>query len=381
MVAADPEGHEERCREAEARRYVSAGRYRGTNSAGMRTLVAQTTVGDVARIDATVQHLADVLSAAGDDDPLQVRRAKALALLANPAQACLLLAAVHHPDEVRVGRPAAPPNPDQPVEPDPPDQSDQSDQPQEGEAQAVPSAVELAVAFGGVLAAYAEQTGSAGAWDRLRPPVSLVLHLSEGGAVARLSDHSGPLGPVGLAQLRDLLCDQLPDTVAGLVRREDGRPGRLRDHVVVRPVVDTAGQVPVDAYEVPAVMREALVHTTVYETFPWGTADARRCQADHSHAFDHGPRGGRPPPQQTRLANLAPLSAGHHNLKTHHGWRCHQPLPGLHLWQTPSGHWFRVDHTGTTALGREKPAILHQLEGPSRSRVESSFARLLLQVA
>ena len=65
------------------------------------------------------------------------------------------------------------------------------------------------------------------------------------------------------------------------------------------------------------------------------------------------------------------------------GWRCHQPLPGLYLWQTPSGHWFRIDHTGTTPLGRQRPEILRQQEGemPRRSRVETMIARVLLDVA
>ena len=157
-------------------------------------------------------------------------------------------------------------------------------------------------------------------------------------------------------------------------------------------MLDVAGQSPVDAYEVPASMRDAVVESSVFEIFPWGTAEARRCQLDHTAPYlgrrqDRGPAGGAVdearPPGQTRPDNLGPLSAGHHNLKTHGGWRCHQPLPGLYLWQTPSGHWFRVDHAGTTPLGRERPEILRQREGetPRRSRVETVIARVLLDVA
>ena len=89
---ADPELHEFRRQAAERRRYVSAGRYRGTNSFGMRTMVAQGPVGDVARVDALLDHLARLLKHHGDTDALQVRRSKAFGLLANPALVCALLA-------------------------------------------------------------------------------------------------------------------------------------------------------------------------------------------------------------------------------------------------------------------------------------------------
>src|SRR3954452_12825655 len=94
VIAADPAGHEARRVAAAAKRYVAAGRR--PNPAGLRTLVAQTTVGDVARLEAMIDHLATLIGRAGDTDPHQVRRTKALALLANPALACLFLAR-HHP--------------------------------------------------------------------------------------------------------------------------------------------------------------------------------------------------------------------------------------------------------------------------------------------
>jgi hypothetical protein len=87
IVRVDPEGHQERRREAEARAYVSAGRYRGTNAAGMRTLVAQLKAAQVARMEAMIQHVADLLAAAGDAASNDARRAKALVLLvASPAR-------------------------------------------------------------------------------------------------------------------------------------------------------------------------------------------------------------------------------------------------------------------------------------------------------
>ena len=76
IIAVDPEGHEVRRQLAAERRYVSIGR--DANGFGLRTLVAQTTAGDVLRFNAMVQHLAGLMAAAGDEDPLNVRRAKAL---------------------------------------------------------------------------------------------------------------------------------------------------------------------------------------------------------------------------------------------------------------------------------------------------------------
>ena len=47
----------------------------------------------IARLDATVAFLADALDAFGDRDPEDLRRVKAVALLANPVRAVELLAA------------------------------------------------------------------------------------------------------------------------------------------------------------------------------------------------------------------------------------------------------------------------------------------------
>ncbi len=167
----------------------------------------------------------------------------------------------------------------------------------------------------------------------------------------------------------------------------------------MRPVLDPLGQRPVDAYEPPPDMREAVELGAPFEIFPWGTAPSVVCDLDHTDPY-RDPPDGDPPPGQTRPGNLGPLSRRHHNLKTHHGWRCYQPLPGLFLWLTPSGWWYRVDHLGTTVLGRDEPAILRQrregAHGPrgavpaqparaapdlTRSRVETYLSDLVLRVS
>lgn len=325
VVAADPAGHERRRRVEAERRYVAVGRR--PNPEGLRTLVAQTTAGDVARLEAMVQHLADLAERTGDRDSLGVRRAEALALLADPARACL-----------RLAQGAAPAGP---AEEDP-------------ASVGSGTAVELGVVFGRLLAQQAPAV-----LRGLRPRTVLYVHLAEealgalrgapgtghpGAEVARVRE----LGAVGLTQLREWLGD---------------------DVVQVRPVLDLAGQRPLEAYEIPPSLAESLALREPFEVFPWGTAPTHRTDLDHTQPWRESlgadPPGRLEPPGQTGLHNLGPLSRHHHRAKTFGSFRCYQPLPGLYLWASPSGHWFRVDHTGTRPLGRRTPTILRQLRDPA----------------
>lgn len=304
VIAADPAAHEARLAEEENRRFVST--RRRSNAAGLRTMVARGAAGDIACLEAMVAHLAGLMAVAGDVDPADTRRAKALAMLANPASTCVFLAAAHDGD--------APPH----------DESGKSS----------PSAVELAVAFGRTLT----QRGPR-ALDVLRPRSVLYLHVSEealrgepGTQVARVDDPVAG-GPIGVEQLREW----------------------LKNHrVTVKPVLDLTGAEPVDEYSIPTHLREAMTLVTPFESFPYGTLSARQCDGDHSRAYVPMSRGG--PPGQTGLHNLGPLDRRHHLAKTFDGFAVHQVAVGLYYWRSPTGHWWRVDHRGTRGLGRlEKP--------------------------
>jgi hypothetical protein len=72
----------------------------------------------------------------------------------------------------------------------------------------------------------------------------------------------------------------------------------------------------------------------------------RRRDTDHPDPYV---RGG--PPGQTGLHNGARLTRHHHRIKTHSDWHLVQPGPGVYLWRSPHGFWFRVDHTGTHRTG------------------------------
>jgi hypothetical protein len=254
-----------------------------------------------------------------------VLRARALGLLANPALACVLLA-THHTGTDHT--------------------TDQTGTDQTGWE---PSTAHSAAALGRtLLTADAATRGTV--LDRLRPRTVLYLHLNPTDpTVARAEG----LGPTSLAQLRDWL---------GIDEHAD--------RITLRPVLGFPGQRAVDAYETPPDLAEALRIRHPHEIFPWGTRRSRTSDLDHTTPYQTGH------PEQTGPHNLGPLARGHHNLKTHGTFTCHQPLPGLYLWRTPTGHWYRVDHHGTHALGRDIPEIIRQRRH-ARSPVEYAFHDLL----
>ena len=90
IVKADPAAAAER--EAAAQTEQLARRTRSSEH-GIAGFYVRSTVGVIARLDATVAFLADALKAFGDPDPEDLRRVKAVAVLANPVRAVELLAA------------------------------------------------------------------------------------------------------------------------------------------------------------------------------------------------------------------------------------------------------------------------------------------------
>jgi hypothetical protein len=136
----------------------------------------------------------------------------------------------------------------------------------------------------------------------------------------------------------------------------------VRQQVRVRPVLDAAGVLPVDRYEIPDPMAELVAIRTPYEVFPFGTLSSRKADKDHVVPYD---RSHDAAPGQTCLENLAPLGRAHHRLKTHGGWFLHHPEPGTYWWRTRHGHWFRVDPTGTHHHGRD-PALDARFGPPAR---------------
>ena len=178
----------------------------------------------------------------------------------------------------------------------------------------------------------------------LLPEVQIHVHTYAGsparrGRIARVEGH----GPVTEAWVRRVL----------------GPHARF----TIRPVLDLAGQAPVDSYEIPDRHRRAVHLMTPADTFPYATCLSRRMQVDHTVPFDLGGVSG--------VGNYGPMTTPHHRIKTHGRWQVRQPFPGIYIWRDPHGAFYVVDHTGT-----------RRLPGPSaESRLEVEFSRLLFTVA
>jgi Domain of unknown function (DUF222) len=252
---------------------------------GTKTAFIRADASDLAWFDDTLDQVAESLAVLGDTSTKDVRRARAVGILAHPQHTL--------------------------------DLSDQA----------------AAVAAGAEPATIAEQPSqtsrqpdpqSRSATD-LRPRATLYVHLSEqaltGHApVARVED----VGPV------------LADTVKAWL-------GHCQ--VTVKPVIDLPGMAAVDAYEIPDRMREAVHLVCPADCFPFASSRARTGDIDHTDAYVPRDRGG--PPGQTRVGNLGPMTRLHHRIKTHSRWQVRQPFTGVYVWKSPHGRHYLVDHTGT----------------------------------
>ena len=134
----------------------------------------------------------------------------------------------------------------------------------------------------------------------------------------------------------------------------------------ITPVIDLAGQTPVDAWEIPDRHRQAVHLMTPADTFPFSPSTSRTMQIDHTEPYvpkrsrrDHA--GG-----QSRVGNYGPMTTTHHRIKTHGGWQVKQPFPGIYLWRDPHGAFYLVDHTGTRK--NRASSLSRPRKGPTADR-------------
>ena len=109
IYQADPAGAEQQAAAAARERFVRLGR---TSEHGLKLIIARAAAGDAIWFKATVDRIADILARQGDTDPVDMRRSKAIGILAQPAQALQLLC--QHQDDDWDG----PAEPSDDVEPD-----------------------------------------------------------------------------------------------------------------------------------------------------------------------------------------------------------------------------------------------------------------------
>ena len=121
--------------------------------------------------------------------------------------------------------------------------------------------------------------------------------------------------------------------------------------VEVQPVFNPNGITPVDAYDIPAPMRRAVLQRHPYEVFPYGTRSGG-FDLDHTRPYRWGNNW---TPGQTDPDNLGPLRRKSHRAKTHAGWKLTQPEPGQFTWTSPLGRHYLITTAGLTNDYRHAP--------------------------
>ena len=143
-------------------------------------------------------------------------------------------------------------------------------------------------------------------------------------------DAAAPLGTSAYVEgWGRLLSDTLPGFLAG-------------SNVTVRPVLDPNMIPDATGYEPTAAQRLALSVRNPRSVFPYSATSARRCDIDHTVAYDPTGRAG-----PTSMANLGPLERTAHRAKTAGHWLADQPEPGAFHWASPMGFEYLVTGEGT----------------------------------
>ena len=349
VVAADPESAEARRDEELKATYVAAGQ---CNEHGVKTLVAKAEAGDVIALLAMLDLLAGCLTTDGVDGTRAQLRARAVGIIANPAEALALL--------LRHALVDQPPAPDETAEPSPADTPDVPAKPddttgsgQTGDRRVRSRRLGVQDLFGDrrVDPREAESFDTsahqmpdvAGALDQDEvgdrdpgedsapdpdPPPEAPQDPATEPAPGGWMGHLGGAGM--LSRLFDLLRQKIdptklrPERVLyfhlqqsayrrdrnGVVRFEGEQPITLQHlhellqgaRVSVKPVIDLETIRAVETYAVPDDLREAIQLVSSHSLFPFSTTGSRAGSVDAEHAvsFDDDS-----PLPQTRLDNLA----------------------------------------------------------------------------
>ena len=254
----------------------------------MKTIIARAAAGDAVWILATVNRIAEILAADGDTDPMELRRSKAIGIVAQPAKALQLLA--EHCGDVSLAEDSK--DDHRSLITDPPSQA---------------------------------QVRSG------RPRAVLVFHLSD----AAISRGHGMVRPehgeaISLEELRGWLAETGCASPCG---RWSTRPIWLRS-------------MPTRSRNGCATQSGSATSPTC---FPFGSCTTATMDLDHTIPWRPMEQGG--PPGQTRRGNLGPFTRSHHRTVTHGRWRRRQPEPGQFVFRSPTGTIYLVTNQGTLRLG------------------------------
>src|SRR5918995_2278214 len=430
VIEADPQAAEQRARAAERDRFVRAGQ---ANAEGLKLLIAQANAGDVITFMAMVNRIAEILAFDGDPDPADVRRSKAIGILAQPAYALhLLIAHQNQAGKAATTNEASPANDVVPTEDlvlaedvkrverrfadaaatEAADSEDDAptDDRHWADTNFVPSArprswpgsespVDDAQSAANETRSHRLSEGEPADdfalpedpasvdrhrsvtldnpfhidYRKLRPKIKLFVHLTDqalrtGTGVARYND----VGPVTVDQVRRFLTGAAvtirtaPRQFAALGNSpKTGHPAVAEGatgatptdapawasgyDIRIQPVLDPANIAPVDAYEIPLRLREAVQLRNPADVYPYGTCTSHRMDLDHTRPYR--PLKSSTPAGQTSLGNLGPLDRTHHRDKTHGRGSLRQPAAGIYLYRSPEGWIYLTTNAGTLCLG------------------------------
>lgn len=326
---ADPVGARAAEEEAAAQRFVAVGR---ANDHHIRTLIARGSSLDILSFMAAVNRVADLLAVEGDIDLVEVRRSKAVGILARPAHALDLLARHEKLGPAETAEQEGEPHPDGEPDPDPEEDG------------------HLASPVSSPLLRDGHRCGCA-------PRVVLHVHLTDAalsGADPRGVCRVGGVGPVTAGTVRDWL-------------------GRADVKVTMQPTV-LPDPSPVDGYEIPQAVRDAVAARHPASVFPWSNGLYPAADLDHTIPYLPKERGG--PPGQTAADELGPLTRREHVGKTFGHWKVRQPAAGVFFWRSRHGWVWLVTNAGTHPLGRNPAAhALWQAAAPRRGSAPRSKPR------
>jgi hypothetical protein len=143
-------------------------------------------------------------------------------------------------------------------------------------------------------------------------------------------DHTLPAAEGGLVELHltaELLADLARDPAAypGWVAVIADIAAQFADR---RRLITALGAHPTSRHARGPLLRDIQVRDRTCIA-PGCRRQARRCDADHTHAYTEG--------GATTAANVGPLCPRHHALKHRGGWQLRQPRPGHFRWRSPLG--------------------------------------------
>jgi hypothetical protein len=312
VVQADPDAADARWSK-QARPRVQIGPCQAN---GLRDLYGWLTAADATYLDAALEQLSGILSAQGSTETAETRRATALGILATPARALALIQqSILQPMVPGLGQ-----------------RSKLGIAPDEGHSQELPGHHEGHGSRSPFSCAGHTCGSIAVPPDSLLPKATLIIHLSDDALTTGVGiGRCEHLGPVTIDQIKTLL---------------------RHTRVTVRPVFNPNGIEPVDAYEIPAPIRRAVLMRHPFEIFPYGSRPSDGLDLDHTLPYGWGRKFR---PRQTDPDNLGPFRRKVHRGKTHSEWRVKQPEPGWFTWVSPLGRRYVVTPGGLTNDYRHAP--------------------------